>query len=304
MLTQRNIRKSSLLLIYALEMQHTNPKDIRDFPLENYWGLVNEHAKKKYAGMLAKAVLHESRSLAELLDAMRARAGEFETYAAGHDTTAAAAASTHALLKELEDVPRVMRSLRRLLEEEGNEREREQLPEQTGRLIGACERICRFAEEHLPLLERETHESVTAFAGALRRVKKAAEGCAALRCPEQLPSNSEHANIIGLAKEMRERRPLTEKLALEVYSRCEEWERHLQNLLRNYVPSRLNAIDRCILYISFYDLLCRKLDPGIVISEACILADEYSGGKSAPFIHGVIATAIMQLMPDTNQPER
>ena len=96
MLTQRNIRKSSLLLIYALEMQHTNPKDIRDFPLENYWGLVNEHAKKKYAGMLAKAVLHESRSLAELLDAMRARAGEFETYAAGRDTTAAAAASTHA----------------------------------------------------------------------------------------------------------------------------------------------------------------------------------------------------------------
>ena len=33
------------------------------------------------------------------------------------------------------------------------------------------------------------------------------------------------------------------------------------------------------------------LDTPIIVSEATALADAYSGGKSAPFIHGIISAA-------------
>jgi transcription termination factor NusB len=51
------------------------------------------------------------------------------------------------------------------------------------------------------------------------------------------------------------------------------------------------VVDRCILYIALYELEYNKLDTPIVVSEANALADAYSGGKSAPFIHGVISAA-------------
>ena len=50
-------------------------------------------------------------------------------------------------------------------------------------------------------------------------------------------------------------------------------------------------MDKAILYLALYELEEKGLDTPIVVSEATALANEYSGSKSAPFIHGIIAAA-------------
>ena len=50
-------------------------------------------------------------------------------------------------------------------------------------------------------------------------------------------------------------------------------------------------IDSGILLIALYELRFNGLEAAIVISEANQLADTYSGSKSAPFIHGILAAA-------------
>lgn len=303
MLTQRSIRKSSLLLIYAMEMQHTDPEKIREFPLESYWKLVDEHELRRYEKILARAALHETRSLEELLATARARLEAIEKYAAWNNQAQVTLTRGRVLLDRLADIVKSMRSLRRQMEDEAKEHTLPLIAENSRKVINACEGLCLPIKRDLEELEKETHDTAAAWAGALRRVLKMAEGCAALNHPEQLERRHEHADLIRHVENKRERRPLTEELAQAVYARRGEWEQLLNKLLRNYVPARMNAIDRCILYLALYDLMYRKLDPGIVISEACILADEYSGGKSAPFIHGIIASAVMQSNPESEQPD-
>ena len=68
-------------------------------------------------------------------------------------------------------------------------------------------------------------------------------------------------------------------------------EPRLEVLLKNYSLERLDVVDKIILFIALYELEVNGLEVPIVVSEATALANEYSGSKSAPFIHGVIAAA-------------
>ena len=77
MLNQRGIRKSALLLLYAMEAQRVTPESQETFPFDAYWTLVSENDNKRYARALAKAVLHEIRAYDELLTLLQARTTAF-----------------------------------------------------------------------------------------------------------------------------------------------------------------------------------------------------------------------------------
>ena len=297
MLNQRGIRKSALLLLYAMEAQRVTPESQETFPFDAYWTLVSENDNKRYARALAKAVLHEIRAYDELLTLLQARTTAFCAAAATLTKPQTLPARAQELLNLLQTLPEPILYLRRQTEKAVDEQRDEELRQQSEKVIHTCEKIHALAEDILSTLESETRGATEAYAAALRRVQKACAGCAQLAHPDRIKPRHEHADLVHYTETLNQRRPLTEQLAKTIYARRQEWEKLLHDLLRNYVPDRLNVLDRCILYIAFYDFVERDLDPGIVISEACLLADEYSGGKSAPFIHGIIATAIMQLKP-------
>ncbi len=303
MLNQRQIRKSTLLLIYAMETQGVDPLAQDSFPFDSYWTLVSENDAKRYAKVLAKATLHETRSLGDLQDSLQSRTENFCATATTQPRLQALPPDARELLRLTQTLPTHIHYLRRHMDTVASDQEVAMLKEYDDGVIRTCVRMCELTQNMLPALEGETGEAVEAYAGVLRRVRKAAAGCARLAHPEQIEPRNEHTDLARYAEAMRERRPLTEQMARDIFSQRGKWEELLRTLLRNYVPERLNTVDRCILYIALNDLIQRKLDPGIVISEACILADEFSGGKSAPFIHGIIATAVMQLTPDAPQPE-
>jgi len=63
----------------------------------------------------------------------------------------------------------------------------------------------------------------------------------------------------------------------------------IKKYLRNWTFSRLSIIDLSILRLSIYSLLFQKDIPAnVIINEAVILSQEFSGDRSYAFINGIL----------------
>ena len=65
-------------------------------------------------------------------------------------------------------------------------------------------------------------------------------------------------------------------------------DRLMKVVAPQWPPSRQAATDRAILRLACYEMLERRLPPGVVIDEAVELAREFSTGDSPRFVHGVL----------------
>ena len=134
-------------------------------------------------------------------------------------------------------------------------------------------------------------QQLDALAAAINRRARMLQVCTTLGNPLELAGTPEYVNMVRLAQDMQELRPAVEDLATRVIARIPLVEPRLEGMLENYSVERLDMVDKAILYIALYELEENGLDVPIVVSEATALANEYSGSKSAQFIHGVIAAA-------------
>lgn len=283
MLHQSKIRKTALSLVYAVLEQGAD-----DFPYARFWEIALEKEQDHLRRALAKGILHACRSAAELGGVFTERGEAFLLESQGvfallplRDEVERCVERTKALHKALTDLRICLNDKRR---------------DSSAPLEQACRKVIQLAQTIMQLSEglllRLDEEP--GLAGALRRWVRVLAECARLAAPADLEDAKEYAGLAHKAKELAELRPAAEELAHAVISRTQEWETALHRLLRNYVPERLDVVDKSILYISLYELMHRKLGAPIVIAEAINLAHEFSGAKSAPFIHGVLAAAALE----------
>lgn len=289
MLHQSKIRKTALGLIYATLIQGTAVEG--DFPYGLFWEIALEKETDHYRQALTKSVLHAMRAAADLGGAVVARteaclpemSGSIELLAA-RDEAEGCLERTKALLVALKELRYAQNDKRR----DGTKA----LEQGCRRVIQLAQTLCEMSESlQAKLCETPGNAAAESLTAALRHWAPHLRECAALAAPLTLDARSEYTGLVRKAQALDELRPEAEELAREVIRRREEWESELQRLLRNYVPERLDAVDKSILYLSLYELQHRGLKAPIVISEAINLAHEFSGPKSAPFIHGILAAA-------------
>lgn len=278
---QSTIRKTALSLIYALLEQRC--EDISSFPLQEFWEIALEKEHLHLQQALTGAVLHVCRSAEDLAAPVLKRGRELIAYVPQIEIT-------H-VLSATENLLRALGKLRAIV----GDKRRNSVTE-TKKMTDLILRSARQLDEKSEIVLSGQESTHTApFFASLRRWQKILHECATLEDPIQIGSNVEYAGLSRCAKELAILRPQAENLALDVYSHREEWEACLQRLLRNYIPQRLDTVDRAILYLSLHELKYRGLDAPIVISEANNLAHEFSGSKSSPFVHGVLAAAVEEL---------
>lgn len=291
------IRRFALMLLYALEIQGTNPEKQEEFPLKEYRNLTSEEGNIRYYRALSKALQHETRALRDL----------FRTFTKRHESCSAVASRLPRSEKFVRSMQQVQAHIGLLSGDIATLRTMTPLPKKFTKteelqpvcdtLLMRCAQLDSSITDALLLSEGITDTEVAAYAGSLRHIRRALAPCLQLAEPTQLEPNSEHANLAHIYEYNTHIRPTAESLAHDIYSHRAEWEVLLKKLLRRYIPTRMNVVDRCILYLSFYELKVHHLEPGIVISQANSLANTYSGSRSAPFVHGIIAAAIDLLRP-------
>lgn len=293
MLHQSKIRKSALSLIYAVLEQGST---VEEFPFRLFWEIALEKDMDHYRQALTKGILHVCRASAELAGQLIERGEALLLEPCGESPSME-------LLTLREDVERCVertKALQAALTELRiclNDKRRDSsapLEERCRHILQLVQTLCALGDSLLPKLEDAHRPAAESMAGALRRWLRTLRECARLASPLTL-EDSEYAGLVRKARALDRLRPEAEELAREVLARRDEWEAALHRLLRNYVPERLDTVDKSILYLSLYELQCRKLEVPIAISEAINLAHEFSGAKSAPFIHGILAAAVGEM---------
>lgn len=282
MLHKSKIRKTALSLIYALMEQGAAEQD---FPFRQFWEITLEKEQDHLRKALAKGILHACRAAAEPAGLFTERGEAYLLDAQGDFTQLPLREEVERCVERTKALTKALTDLRICLNDKRRDSS-EPLEQACRKVLQLVQTILQLSEGLLVNLAEEP-----GLAGALRRWVRVLTECARLADPAALAGSEEYAGLARKAAELAELRPAAEQMAREIMARSEEWEAALQRLLRNYVPERLDAVDKAILYIGLYELLHRKLSAPITIAECINLAHEYSGSKSAPFIHGVLAAA-------------
>ncbi len=287
MMNKSKVRQSALLLVYAV-LEHGGDTSTFDYDL--FWSIACEKEQDRYILAEAKAILHicraakdSARLLADrvqaVLDALQgdltaARLREdVERYAHQASVFSSALAAQQMCLTD----------------------KRRDTTEQLARCNRDVIRLARAVEglgrDMLPTFaDYPAYRAVMEpLAAALRRHGRMLALCASVETPAALAASGEFTSLIRSAETLVELRPAAESLARAVLARREEADARMAACLENYSTERLDVVDKSILYLSLYEIEVNGLEMPIAVSEATALADTYSGSKSAPFIHGVLA---------------
>ncbi len=289
MVNKSKIRQVALQLIYSVL---ENGGDTVAFNFDLFWQIAQEKDLDHFRTAQAKAIVHACRSAADSARLLQERVTAVLNATEG-DLTA---------VRLREDVERYARQsgvFEAALKAHhiclNNPRR-----EGTGQLHLCNKDVMRGAaaveglgRDLLPILaDFPAYRAVLEpFAAALRRRGRMLALCAAIDTPAVL-EGGEYTALIRCARVLQELRPAAERLARAVLAQRSAFDERLAASLQNYSLERLDVVDKCILYLSLYELEFNKLEMPIAVSEATALADAYSGSKSAPFIHGVLAALV------------
>lgn len=81
----------------------------------------------------------------------------------------------------------------------------------------------------------------------------------------------------------------TESLVNGTLNKLNEIDSKIEKVAENWIINRMAAVDRNILRIAAYEILCRKDIPSAVtINEAIEIAKKFSTAEAAPFINGIL----------------
>lgn len=288
-INKSKVRQSALGLIYAVE---ENGGDLQNFDLNLFWRISQEKETDHYRQALCKAIAHVARASADSARLLATRAQSVLDALHGDMTASRLVEDMERLVKRSSEFDAALAAMRYCA--------RDKRQDTTDKLELCCKDVITLAVA-VEGLGRDLLPSLADFPvyrkvldplkSAIMRRGKLMAAVAALATPLMLEGQQEFTGLVRCARVLEDLRPAAEEFALAVLARKPQLEERLTALLQNYSTARLDVVDRCILYIALYELEYNKLETPIVVSEANALADAYSGGKSAPFIHGIISAA-------------
>ena len=289
MINTSKVRQAALNLIYAVE---ENGGNITDFDLNLFWEIAQEKETDTYRKNLAKAIIHAARSSADSARLLNTRAEAALNAIKDNLPAAKLAEDIERVQKRSDEFEASVKALKYCIKDKRQD---------TTMQLGICctdtmnlaHAIAGLCKELLPGFADfpELRQVLQQLEAAINRRVKLMKVCDSLRHPHDLLGQAEYTNLVRSAEMLQELRPEAEKLALGIIARKPQMEEKLESLLQNYSLTRMDVVDKCIIYLALYEMEVNKLDTPIVVSEATALAHAYSGGKSAPFIHGIISAA-------------
>lgn len=99
---------------------------------------------------------------------------------------------------------------------------------------------------------------------------------------------SENINDKFSIEEIKIKDKLAKRIILEIIENKEEIDQYIKKYLKKWNFSEINPVNTAILEVSIWEMIYDKTDTRIIISEALMLASEYSDANARNFIHYVL----------------
>lgn len=286
-ISRTKVRQCALSYLYSYLANGSQPLDAGLF-----WSIAQEKERDQLRMTQAKAVVHACRDAADSSRLLVSRLESVENAMHADMTAAPLREEISRYAAQSEAFDAALRSLQYSMTDKLRDTT-DPLAQRTDDVLRLAAVVEALGRDLLPRFAdfpayRQVLESLTA---AMKRRSRMYQVCLPLESPANLAGNKEYAGLARLAQDIQELRPAVEGLVSAIIARIPLMEPRLEGLLTNYTLERVDCVDKAILYISLYELEENGLEVPIVVSEATALAHEFSGGKSAPFIHGIIAAA-------------
>lgn len=288
-INRSKIRRVALNLIYSVLENGGSPADV-DFHL--FWDIAQEKEQDQFRKTYAKAVLHAARASADSARILAERSEKLEDALHGDLTTGTLRDDAARFARRSADFETTLEALQFSLTDKRRV-DSAPLAELTEEALQLAMILKTLGEELLPkLADFPVYRNVTEpYAAILRRRIRLMEAVAPLANPAHLSEDKEYAGLARQAQDLEDMRPAVEALANEVLDNRTELEATMGELLEHYSTERVDTVDRVILLIALHELKNKGLETPIVVAEATAMAHEFSGSRSARFIHGIIAAA-------------
>ncbi len=298
MVQRSKIRQSALQFIYA-SLQSGEASIARDL----FWGIAQEKQRSHYINAFVKAILHSARSSVKSFDALSEHVSRITRALEGDMVTITLRETLERYYAASQRMEASIASLQLMHTDKRFDSDDELLDEALNIVQQATVCFAFAGEYSQATLDFPAYEDeFLPFVAVLKTRGRLEQGLQAFSDIKALPAEGEFRGLVQSFLDLEELRPAVEEMALPALDRQAEWDKLISPLLKRYSLDRLDVLDRSILYLSLYELKGAQLPLPIVISEATALANTYSGSKSAPFIHGVLAAAAVAPEPQ-DEPE-
>ncbi len=286
-ISRSKIRQTTLGYLYAYLSNGKQPVDA-----ELFWSIALEKERDHLRTAQAKTLLHTSRDHADSARLLAERVELVENHMHADMTAAVLLEEISRYARQSDQFDAAIKALRYCVADKRRDTT-DQLALCVGDVLRLASVVVALGGGMLPRFADfpAYRQQLDSLAAVVNRRARMLQACAELANPEELADTKEHIGLVRQARDMKELRPAVESLAREVIARIPLLEPRVEALLTNYSIERMDVVDKAILYLALYELEEKGLDTPIVVSEATALAHEYSGSKSAPFIHGIIAAA-------------
>ncbi len=287
-ISRSKVRQGALNYLYTYLANGSQPVETQLF-----WSISQEKERDHYRTALAKALLHACRATADSARLLLDRVTTVENYMHADMTAATLREDIERYSNQSSNFDAAVKALQYCYADKRRDTT-DQLLLCTGDVLRLAAAVMGLGRDLLPHFADfpAYRQQLEPLAAVINRRARMFQVCVDLSTPlTALKDNKEYAGLVRQAQDMEELRPAVESLAKGIIAHIPLMEPRLEALLANYSLERLDMVDKAIIYLSLYELQENGLDVPIVVSEATALANEYSGSKSAQFIHGIIAAA-------------
>ena len=286
-ISRSKIRQVALSYLYTYLTHGCQPVDSAVF-----WSIAQEKEVDNLRMARAKALLHTARATADSARLLAERVQALENLMHADLTAASLLEEVQRYANQSSNFDAAVKALQYCVADKRRDTT-DQLVLCAGDVIRLAKAVLGLGRDLQPRFADfpAYRQQLDALTAAMNRRARMFEICTQLETLKSMEGNKEFAGLVRMNQDMLELRPAVETLAKAIIAHIPLMEPRLGSLLANYSLERLDLVDRCILYIALYELTENGLQVPIVVSEVTALAHEYSGSKSAQFIHGVVAAA-------------
>jgi len=127
-----------------------------------------------------------------------------------------------------------------------------------------------------------------AVASTIRRLQRVSDRLRMVESPESFPDQADLAKLRESRSEIQALRHDANALIDGVLARKDEIDERLGGVVDNYVPERIDPVDRAILRLATHEILHAGLPVKVAINEAIELAKRFGTTDSGRFVNGVL----------------
>ena len=287
MSSRREIREAAIQFLYCNDLEEGAPADQAS---DAFWELLLESDFSKLTKASVKSVLHlnqgRQKRYAKLVD----KTPELEALISADPNAKKLGRALSAIIKSENKWQALIDSMSRIYKPQIEEVQTD-LSDVLQDIYVLNNTLTDQRKTWHSLLADHPHfkvksESVTASIDALQRVS---DRIHMVKNPTLFPEHSDVAHLVSTAEKMQSMRSSVDEKVTLVTANKEKIDSTINSVVENYVPERINPVDRAILRLGAAEILFDdKLPAPVSINEAIEISQKFASSDSSKFINGIL----------------